>query len=86
MAQQLPHDAEGPSPSNYRELYAAVVYQAGEPAPDRLVATSYPFAKVAGGGKRPTPAKLREQTFVAFSDRQPKAFLSLARSMAGEVQ
>ena len=82
MAQQPPNDAEGPAPSCYRELYAAAGYQAGEPDPDRLVA-SYRFTEVAGGGERPTPATLREQTF-AFSDRRPIAFLSLAR-MAGNM-
>ena len=78
MAQQLPDAAEGPYPSNYRELYSAVGYQAGEPAPARLIA-SYRFAEVAGGGERPTPANLREQTF-AFSDRRPMTFLCLART------
>ena len=84
MAQQPPNEAEGPPPSNYRKLYAAVGYQAGEPDPARLL-TSYRFTEVAGGAERPTPATLREQTF-ALSDRRPMAFLCLARTSGTKVE
>lgn len=78
MAQQPPNTVEI-VPSNYRELYSTVGYQAGEPAdePARLVA-SYQFAEGGGGGERPTPAGLKEQTF-ALSDRRPMTFLCLIR-------
>lgn len=58
MAQQLPIVTE-PTPSNYRELYLMVGYQAGEPDPAQLVA-SYRFSEVPGTGKRPTPANLKQ--------------------------
>ena len=82
--QQPPNDAEGPTPGNYRELYSAVGFQAGEPAVDRLL-SSYRFTEVAGGGERPTPASLREQTF-AFSDRRPMSFLCLARTTGARLE
>ena len=79
MAQQPPPvDAEGATPGNYRELYSAAGFQAGEPAVNTLL-PSYRFTEVAGGGERPTPASLREQTF-AFSDRRPMSFICLART------
>lgn len=85
MAQQPPpHDAEALNPGNYRELYSAAGFQAGEPAVDRLL-TSYRFTEVAGGGERPTPASLRELTF-AVSDRRPMCFLCLARTMGALVE
>lgn len=76
MAQQLPNVTE-PTPSNYRELYSMVGYQAGEPDSAQLVA-SYRFSEVPGAGERPTPANLKEQTF-ALSDRRPMTFLCLMR-------
>ena len=82
--QQPPNDAEGPTPGNYRELYSAVGFQAGKPAVDRLL-SSYRFTEVAGGGERPTPASLREQTF-AFSDRRPMSFLCLARTTGARLE
>ena len=85
MAQQpLPNDAGDATPGNYRELYSTVGFQAGEPAIDRLL-TSYRFTEAAGGGERPTPANLREQTF-AFSDRRPMSFLCLARTIGDMVE
>ena len=84
MAQQPPNAVEGATPVNYRELYSAVGFQAGEPAVDRLV-SSYRFTEVAGGGERPTPANLREQTF-AFSDRRPMTFLCLSRTIGNRVE
>jgi hypothetical protein len=78
MAQQPLNEQDGLLPSNYRELYAATGFQAGEPEPARLVA-SYRFSEVAGGGERPTPSNLKDQTF-AFSDRHPMTFLCLART------
>lgn len=45
--------------------------------PKRLIA-SYRFNEVAGGGERPTPASLVEQTF-AFSERCSLTFLCLSR-------
>lgn len=43
------------------------------------VVASYRFTEVAGGGKRPTHASLKEQT-LALCDRRPMAFLCLARN------
>ena len=68
MAQQPPNDIGTSLPSNYRELYSMIGYQAGEPEPGLLVAR-YRFTEAAGGGERPTPANLKEQTF-ALSERR----------------
>lgn len=84
MAQQPPIDAEGHIPGNYRTLYTAVGFQAGEPEPGRLVA-SYRFTKVAGGGSCPTPANLQEQYFL-FSESRPMTFLCLARLSGASVE
>ena len=85
MAQQQPiYEAGGARPSNYRELYAAAGYQAGEPEPALLVA-SYRFNEVGGGGERPTPAILKEQTF-AFSERRSMTFLCLSRGASTKVE
>ena len=75
MAQQPPDAIGTHLPKNYRELYAAVGYQAGEPTPGLLVA-SYRFTERPGGGERPTPARLKEQTY-ALSERHPMMFLRL---------
>jgi hypothetical protein len=71
-------------PSTYRELYAAATYQGGEPDPTRLLA-SYRFAEAAGGGERPTPANLIEQTF-AFSERRSMTFLCLMRTAGTQTE
>lgn len=84
MAQQPAVAAEGIRPSNYRELYAAVGHQVGEPDPERLVG-SYRFVEVGGGGERPTPSHLREQTF-ALSDRRSMTFLCLSRTRGTSVE
>lgn len=84
MAQQPPPVVEEPLPGTYRELYATATFQAGEPEPARLIA-SYRFTEGAGGGERPTPSALKEQTF-AFSDRRPMAFLCLARTTGTAVE
>lgn len=65
-------------PGTYREPYASARYQATEPAPAHLLA-SYRFVEVAGGGERPTPAALKEQTY-ALSERRSTTFLCLART------
>ncbi len=60
MAQQ-PLPIEAPTlPRDYRELYAAVGYQAGEPEAARLVA-SYRFTD-GGGGRRAPHASQFEGT------------------------
>ena len=85
MAQQLPNlMGDARPPSTYRELYTTAVYQGGEPAPARLIA-SYRFNEVAGGGERPTPASLIEQT-LAFSERRSMAFLCLVRTHGTAVE
>jgi hypothetical protein len=84
MAQQNPDDPNTPPPGCYRELYAAHGYQAGEPAPGRLVA-SYRFIETGGGGERPTPANLKEQTF-ALSERRPMTFLCLLKKPDSSVE
>lgn len=84
MAQQPPDVLGASPPENYRELYAAVAYQAGEPAPGRLVA-SYRFAEIPGGGERPTPASLKEQTY-ALSERRPMTFLCLLKRPDASVE
>ena len=63
---------------SYRELYADASFQAGEPDAARLM-HSYRFHETAGGGERPTPASLREQTF-GLSERRPISFLCLVRT------
>ncbi|KAI2511047.1 hypothetical protein MHU86_3359 [Fragilaria crotonensis] len=73
MAQQFPNDVA--QPGSYREFYSTVGYQDGEPEPARLV-SSYRFTDAVGGGERPTPANLKEQTFV-LSERRPMTFLCL---------
>jgi hypothetical protein len=71
-------------PSTYRELYAAASFQAGEPEVAHLM-TNYRFVETAGGGERPTPAALKEQT-LAYSDRRPLAFLCLVHLTGGRVE
>jgi hypothetical protein len=82
MAQQPQGDLH--LPSNYRELYSAATYQGGEPEPACLVA-SYRFSEAAGGGERPTPAQLIEQTF-AFSERRSMTFLCLLLLRTSGIQ
>lgn len=84
MAQQPPDTIGAPPPGNYRELNAAFGYQAGEPAPGRLVA-SYRFTETPGGGERPTPASLKEQTY-ALSERRPMTFLCLLKRPDASVE
>lgn len=84
MAQQQPEDVNLQPPECYRELYTAIGYDAGEPAPGRLVA-SYRFVEAAGGGERPTPANLKEQTY-ALSERRPMTFLCLLKKPDGSVE
>ncbi|KAI2489207.1 hypothetical protein MHU86_25384 [Fragilaria crotonensis] len=85
MAQQ-PASVNTGLPGNYRELYSTVGYQAGEPEPARLV-SSYRFTDAAGGARRPTPANLKEQTFI-LSERRPMTFLCLLRrpDLSAEVR
>jgi hypothetical protein len=63
-----------------------VISQAGKPEPERLFA-SYRFNEVVGGGERPTPVSLCEQT-PALSERQSMTSMCLARTtgIRGEVQ
>ena len=84
MAQQPQNNADEPLPSCYRELYSTASYQAGEPEANRLL-SSYRFTEAAGGGERPTPANLREQTF-AFGERRSMAFLCLSRLAGTQVE
>ena len=86
MAQQQQVRIDDPprSCSTYRELYATASYQSGEPVPARLLA-SYRFNEVAGGGERPTPASLIEQTLV-FSERRSMAFLCLVRTQGTKTK
>ena len=81
MAQQIPPEVEQ-QPSCYRELYSLGSYQGGEPEPTRL---SYRFTEAPGGGERPTPASLVEQTF-AFSERRSMTFLCLLRTSGTGVE
>jgi hypothetical protein len=83
MAQQIP-PAALPLPSCYRELYTMESYQAEEPDPARLLA-SYRFVEAQGGGERPTPANLVEQTF-ALSERRSMTFLCLLRTHGTGVE
>lgn len=59
-------------------------YQEGGPGPARLMA-SYRFTEALGGGERPTPANLKEQT-LALSERHPVAFLCLYRKTGTNVE
>ncbi|KAI2512520.1 hypothetical protein MHU86_1973 [Fragilaria crotonensis] len=78
MAQQHPlFNPRESAPGSYRELYMTAGYQKGGPVPARLMA-SYRFTEALGGGERPTPANLKEQT-LALSERRPVAFLCLYR-------
>ena len=83
MAQQIP-PAAVQQPSCYRELYSMESYQGGEPDPTRLLA-SYRFTEGQGGGERPTPASLVEQTFL-FSERRSMTFLCLLRTSGTGVE
>ena len=74
MAQPL----DGAAHRSYRELYSFEGFQAGEPDPARLI-YSYRFNETAGGGERPAPAHLIEQT-MALSERRSMAFLCLVRN------
>jgi hypothetical protein len=71
-------------PSCYRELYSLGSYQGGEPELTRLI-SSYRFTEAPGGGERPTPASLVEQTF-AFSERRSMTFLCLLRTSGTGVE
>ena len=46
---------------------------------------SYRFTDTAGGGKRPAPANLKEQTFV-LSERRPMTFQCLLRKPDRSVE
>ena len=82
MAQQPADDMN--LPSTYRELYLAATHQGGEPAPARLL-VSYRFNEIAGGGERPTPSSLIEQTF-AFSEQRSMTFLCLMRTTSTQTE
>lgn len=84
MAQQQFNDQRDAAPRSYRELYMTAGYQEGVPAPARLMA-SYRFTETIGGGERPTPASLKEQT-LALSDRRPIPFLCLHRKSGTSVE
>lgn len=77
MAQQPYDNPREAAPRSYRELYMTAGYQGDAPTPARLMA-SYRFTEAVGGGERPTPASLKEQT-LALSERRPVTFLCLHR-------
>lgn len=85
MAQQQPYnDQRDATPRSYRELYMTEGYHGDALAPTRLMA-SYRFTDAVGGGERPTPANLKEQT-LALSERRPVAFMCLHRKSGTSVE